>query len=85
MEHMSYTVSIRELRNRTAEVVRRAEAGETAVLTANGRPVAQIVPVPVRPRRASAERLRALLDGHLADPGLRDDLAALFPGTTDDA
>ncbi len=82
---MSYTVSVRDLRNHTAEVVRRIEAGETAVLTANGRPVAEIVPVPARPHRASAERFRALLDGHLADPGLRDDLAAIFPDTTDDA
>jgi len=39
------SVAVRELRNRTADVVRRVEAGETVTLTNRGREVARIVPV----------------------------------------
>jgi prevent-host-death family protein len=39
------TVPQRELRNDTAAVLRRVEAGETVRITSNGRPVADLVPV----------------------------------------
>jgi prevent-host-death family protein len=39
------TVPQRELRNDTAGVLRRVEAGETLRITSNGRPVADLVPV----------------------------------------
>jgi len=39
------TVPQRELRNDTAGVLRRVEAGETVRITSNGRPVADLVPV----------------------------------------
>ena len=39
------TIPQRELRNDTAAVLRRVEAGETMRITSNGRPVADLVPV----------------------------------------
>jgi prevent-host-death family protein len=39
------TTGLRELRQRASDLVRRAEAGETIVVTVNGRPVAQLGPV----------------------------------------
>jgi prevent-host-death family protein len=39
------TIPQRELRNDTAAVLRRVEAGETVRITSNGRPVADLVPV----------------------------------------
>lgn len=37
-------VSVRQLRNHTAEVVEAVESGEPVTLTVHGRPVADIVP-----------------------------------------
>ncbi len=55
------TIAQRELRNDNAAIMRRVEAGETFVVTRNGRPVAEIRPVPVgRQRFVSRERLMAL-------------------------
>lgn len=39
------TIPQRALRNDTAGVLRRVEAGETVRITSNGRPVADLVPV----------------------------------------
>ena len=41
---MAETISQRELRNDNAEIMRRVEAGETFVITRNGRPIADLVP-----------------------------------------
>ena len=38
------TVSIKDAKNRLTELARRVEAGETIVITRNGRPVADLVP-----------------------------------------
>ncbi len=38
------TISQRQLRNDNAELMRRVEAGESFVVTRNGRPVADLVP-----------------------------------------
>jgi len=78
-------IAARELRNRTADVLRRVEAGEQVTITSRGRPVAELIPVRARRRRpiARAELTRRLV--HIqADPGLRDDLALLAGDTTDD-
>lgn len=79
------TVPSRELRNDTAGVLRRVEAGEHVTVTVNGRPVAELVPVR-RARRSwiRREELVARLRRAQADPGLRDDLARLAGDTTDD-
>lgn len=78
-------IASRELRNDTAGVLRRVAAGETLTVTTNGRPVAQLVPVP-RSRRSGMSRAE-LIDAvrqAQADPGLREDLRRLAGDTTDD-
>jgi prevent-host-death family protein len=44
-------VSVRDLRNRLRDLVRRAEAGEEIVILRRGRQVARIVPLAQSPRR----------------------------------
>jgi prevent-host-death family protein len=41
-------ISVRQLRNHTAEVLRRVEAGERLRVTVDRRPVAELVPLPGR-------------------------------------
>jgi prevent-host-death family protein len=78
-------VPSRDLRNDTAAVLRKVEAGDDVVITVNGRPVAALVPIQ-RSRRCwlgraeLAQRLRTCQ----ADPGLRADLAVLAGDTTED-
>lgn len=75
-------VSVRELRNRTADVLRRVEAGERMRVTVDRRPVAELVPLP---RRAAwLPRARVLATLVQADPGLRNDLDAALPDTVDE-
>ncbi|MGO1321170.1 MAG: type II toxin-antitoxin system Phd/YefM family antitoxin [Galactobacter sp.] len=66
------TISHREMRNSSAEVLRRVEAGETLRVSNNGRPAALISPVGTdvteaavaaggaRPPRADLQTLRAI-------------------------
>ena len=79
---MADEVSVRELRNHTAEVLRRVEAGERLRVTVDRRPVAELVPLPARttwvPRRRVVEALVQ------ADPALRDELAEALPDTVDE-
>ena len=70
MSHMA-GVSVRELRNRTSEVIARVEAGEAITLTVRGRPVADIVPYGQRREAIPAEEFFGRL---------RDGLAGLAPG-----
>ena len=78
-------VASRDLRNGTAEVLRRVQAGEDVVITVNGKGVARLVPLPAVPRRwvPRTELVRRLRQVQ-ADPGLRHDLAELAGETTDD-
>jgi len=79
------SVSIRELRNHTTDVVAAVEAGERVVLTSNGRPIADVVPHVERSRWVPGDLvLQALADGAAADRQLQDDLDAVLGGTTDD-
>jgi prevent-host-death family protein len=79
------TIASRELRNDTAGVLRRVQAGDEVVVTVNGRPVARITPVRESRRRwLTRDEFVARLRGNQADPGLRDDLARLAGETTDD-
>jgi prevent-host-death family protein len=69
-------VSSRDLRNKTAEVLRRVEAGERVRISVNRRPVAELVPLD-RPRwvsGAAVERVRAEAP---ADAGLVADIAVM--------
>ncbi|MCZ8382273.1 type II toxin-antitoxin system prevent-host-death family antitoxin [Mycobacterium sp. CPCC 205372] len=78
-------VASRELRNETAGLLRRVQAGEDITVTVNGRPVARLVPFePARRRWLSREEFVSRMRRAQADPGLRDDLAALAGETTDD-
>lgn len=78
-------IAARELRNRTADVLRRVEAGEQVTITFRGRPVAELAPVHAVWRRPIArEELTRRLGRTQADSGLRDDLAVLSSDTTDD-
>jgi len=90
MLHMCYDRSVsqvasRELRNDTAGVLRRAQAGEDITVTVNGRPVAVLTAVrPMRRRWLTSAEFFARLRHAQADPGLRVDLAVLAGDTTDD-
>jgi prevent-host-death family protein len=78
-------VASRELRNDTAGVLGRVQAGEDVVITVNGRQVARLVPLqPTRRRWLPRVELTARLRLAQADPGLRRDLADLAGDTTDD-
>jgi len=70
------TVAIRDLRNRTADVVRVVEGGETVTLTNRGRPVARIVPIDPAPRKQylTIEEFFAIPQ---TDPGMRQILEEL--------
>jgi prevent-host-death family protein len=82
--HMT-TVASRDLRNHTAEVLRQVSEGAHVTVTVNGSAVAEIIPVRATRRASMSKRdLIVLLAHHQADPGLRDDLAALAGETTDD-
>lgn len=78
-------VGSRDLRNDTAGLLRRVQAGEDITITVKGRPVAVLSALPHQHRRwlPKAELLARLRYGQ-ADPGLRDDLATLAGETTDD-
>lgn len=79
---MAEEVSVRELRNHTAEVLRRVEAGEHLTVTVDRRPVAELVPLPARMTWLPRQRV---IDSLVqADPGLTADLAAAQLDTTDD-
>jgi antitoxin (DNA-binding transcriptional repressor) of toxin-antitoxin stability system len=73
------------LRNDTAGVLRRVEAGETIVITVRGKPVADLVPHrPEGPRWVGPEEVMEIVTKYSADPGLRDDLERIAGDTTDD-
>jgi prevent-host-death family protein len=79
---MSDEVSVRELRNHTAAVLRRVEAGERLRVTVDRRPVAELIPLPSRSTWVSRQRA---LDGLVqADAELRDELAEALPDTIDE-
>ncbi|MHB8510202.1 MAG: type II toxin-antitoxin system Phd/YefM family antitoxin [Candidatus Dormibacteria bacterium] len=69
-------VSARDLRNHTAEVLRRVEAGEHLRVNVNRRPVAELVPL-ARPVWTSGAAMERVLHEAPADAGLLRDLAPL--------
>jgi len=79
---VSDDVSVRELRNHTAEVLRRVEAGERLRVTVDRRPVAELAPLPARATWVARRRvIDALVQ---ADSPLRDELAEAFAETVDE-
>lgn len=81
---MTETVTVREARAHLAEVIDRAEAGETTIVTRNGKRVAALVPVEVLDALdAAADELAAReAEAHRGDPtvGMAELLADLFEG-----
>ena len=77
-------IPARELRNDISAVLRRVERGEHLRVTVSGRPVAELLPLPTRPRSMAWDAFVRGSDRWRADPGLARELADLLPGTTDD-
>ncbi|CAB4696654.1 unannotated protein [freshwater metagenome] len=75
---------MRELRNRTADVIAAVEAGQTITLTNRGAPIADIVPHRRRTRWLPGDWLAEQLRDKQADPGLRGDLDRLVGDTIDE-
>jgi prevent-host-death family protein len=75
----------RDLRNHTAEVLRRVEAGEELEILHNNRPVARLVPLRARRQWIPATEVLAHLSALGPDrTGLADELRDAFTDTTDD-
>jgi prevent-host-death family protein len=69
-------VSSRDLRNHTADVLRRVEAGERLRISVNRRPVAELIPLG-RPQWTSGAAIERVIQEARADVALLDDLAAI--------
>lgn len=77
-------IGVRDLRNRTSEVVDAVRAGERVTLTVHGEPVADIVPHERRVPWLAGARLRKQLAHRSADPHLARDLDELAGQTLDE-
>jgi prevent-host-death family protein len=78
-------VTDKELQQQTEHLVRRAEAGESMVITVDGRPVVNLHPHQSHGQRwMPRDALIELLKTHSADPILRADLERIAGDTTDD-
>ncbi len=83
---MAREISVRELRNRTAQVIAAVRSGERLSLTVNRLPVADIVPhAPARSPWVSSETLRRIVAEAGTDSGLLDDLAAVRGSLIDES
>jgi prevent-host-death family protein len=79
------TVPARDLRNRTAEILRRVEAGEEIEVLKDNRPVARIVPLKSRRTWVPADELMHELARLGPDTtGLAAELRATLTDTTED-
>jgi len=78
-------IPARDLRNHTAEVLRRVEAGEEIEVFRDNRPIAKIVPLSRRRRWLPAPEIgRELARLGPDDTGLADELREILTETTDD-
>ncbi len=78
-------VASRDLRNHTADVLRRVAAGGVVAVTVRGEVVAELhPPSDARPRSWSRAELGSWLIREQADATLRDELRVLAGETTDD-
>jgi prevent-host-death family protein len=78
-------IPARDLRNRTAEVLRRVEAGEEIEVLRDNRPVAKIIPISRRPRWIPASEVSGELVRLGPDTtGLAEELREALTDTTDD-
>lgn len=77
-------IGVRDLRNRTSQVIDAVQAGERVTLTVHGEPVADIVAHGRRARWLAGAGLRDRLTDGAADAGLTDDLDELAGQTLDE-
>jgi prevent-host-death family protein len=77
-------VGVRDLRNRTSQVIDAVKAGEPVTLTVHGEPVADIVPHRRRVRWLTGEHLRNELSERAADSRLTEELDDLAGQTLGD-
>jgi prevent-host-death family protein len=83
MSHMK--IGVRDLRNRTGQVIDAVKSGEPVTLTVHGEPIADIVPHAHRLQWLSGSHLREqLAAGVAADPGLQQQLDELAGHTLDE-
>jgi len=75
------TTGLRELRQQASDLVRQAEAGETIIVTINGREVAELGPVR-RNRWRSATDVAAIFAGP-SDRAWTEDRARIADGIDD--
>jgi prevent-host-death family protein len=74
---MTTQIPQRELRNHTADVLRRVEQGERVEITVNGHPVAELGPIESRREYVPSDELRRKFAGVLpADDPLAAELKA---------
>lgn len=82
---MAREISVRELRNHTAQVVAALRSGERLSLTVNRTPVADIVPhSSARSPWLPAATLRRIVADTGADAGLLEDLAEVRSSLVDE-
>lgn len=74
------TIPQRELRNQAGNVLRRAERGERFVITVDGRPTAELGPLPGARAPASPESFARLIKETPVDPGFAADIRAMREG-----
>ena len=75
------TVTVRELRNKGGEVLSRVERGERVVVTRDGHPIAELIPLP-RPSPGPAELIARRRRLPRVDPeALRRDIDAVLDPT----
>ncbi|WP_433663499.1 type II toxin-antitoxin system Phd/YefM family antitoxin [Nocardia sp. CA-128927] len=75
----------RDLRNHTAEILRRVEAGEEIEILKDNRPVAKIIPLPRRRQWIPASEIVKELTRLGPDTtGLREELRETLSQTTDE-
>ncbi|HUY06733.1 MAG TPA: type II toxin-antitoxin system prevent-host-death family antitoxin [Acidimicrobiales bacterium] len=77
-------IPARDLRNDVSAVLRRVEHGERLRVTVSGRPVAELLPLPTRPRSMAWHAFFQDSGRWRADPELTQELSDLLPDTTDD-
>lgn len=80
---MGNTVSVRELRNKVSEVLRRVESGERITVTVDRRPIAELRPLRRRGPVPAADAWE-ISRRWSADRGLLADLQQVVPDTTDE-
>jgi prevent-host-death family protein len=77
-------IGVRDLRNRTGQVIDAVKAGERVTLTVHGEPVADIVPHGRRARWLAGPSLRDQLAERSADHNLQQELDELAGQTLAD-